>query len=58
MKVYLIIKRVTVDYEGSSNETIDCFSNLDSANKEINRLESLNNDYNTDYFIECFNVKD
>ena len=55
MKVFLVIQRTSVDYEGSSDEVLRVFSTITSAEKA---LKNYTDSYRVEFFIDTYNVED
>lgn len=56
-KVYIIIKRTSEDYHGSSDEIMDIFDSHEKAETEMTKIAESDYKSNTEYYIDTYNVK-
>ena len=57
MKVFIIIEAKSEDYHGTYKEVVGVFKDLDKAENEVSRLTEENGDYNTEHYLEAFNIQ-
>jgi hypothetical protein len=59
MKVFLLIQRTSVDYEGSSDEVLHVFSTITNAELALlNELKNCKSSSDIEFFINAYNVEE